>query len=69
MAPELIQGEKYDGKVDIWSLGIVTYELVNKKAPLSGSCDWPARQYRLKRTVKEHGFKYWSSKKYLGSYL
>ena len=34
----------------------------NQNPPLSGSCDWLARQYRLKRTVKEHEFKYWYSK-------
>ena len=27
MAPELIKGEKYNNKVDIWSLGCLIYEL------------------------------------------
>ena len=28
MSPELIMGGGYDVKVDIWGLGILTYELV-----------------------------------------
>ena len=27
MAPELIQGNEYDSKVDIWSLGIMSMEV------------------------------------------
>ena len=27
MAPEILKGEKYDNKVDIWSLGCIVYEL------------------------------------------
>ena len=27
MAPELISGEKYNNKIDIWALGCVIYEL------------------------------------------
>ena len=29
MAPELISGEKYNNKIDIWALGCVIYELFN----------------------------------------
>lgn len=27
MAPEMLMGEPYDKKVDMWSLGVVLYEL------------------------------------------
>lgn len=37
MAPEIIDGEGYDDKVDIWALGIVAYELAEGKVPVQGS--------------------------------
>ena len=33
MAPELIYGSNYNFKSDIWSLGVILYELVTKKHP------------------------------------
>lgn len=27
LSPELLQGEKYDEKVDLWAIGIMAYEL------------------------------------------
>lgn len=27
MSPELLQGERYDEKVDLWAVGVMTYEL------------------------------------------
>ena len=32
-APELINGEKYDTKCDVWSVGIMFYQMIFKKLP------------------------------------
>jgi len=33
MAPEIVNNEGYDYRVDIWALGILLYEMIHKKAP------------------------------------
>ena len=36
MAPEIYETENYDEKVDVWSLGILIYELLHGKSPFVG---------------------------------
>jgi serine/threonine protein kinase len=36
MAPEIIQEKPYDHKVDIWSIGIITYILLSGRPPFAG---------------------------------
>lgn len=36
MAPEIVAGEAYSNKVDIWAIGVLMYELAEKKLPFSG---------------------------------
>jgi len=33
MAPELVKHTKYSEKVDVWSLGVITYQLITGKTP------------------------------------
>ncbi|XP_012149617.1 serine/threonine-protein kinase Nek5 [Megachile rotundata] len=33
MAPEMLNGQSYDFKCDIWSMGIILYEMVTKRHP------------------------------------
>lgn len=33
VCPEIVNGDYYDEKVDIWSLGVLLYELAIGKAP------------------------------------
>jgi len=33
MAPELVNRQPYNEKVDVWSLGIITYQLLVGKTP------------------------------------
>ena len=39
MAPEILSGKEYDNKCDLWSLGVIIYQLYTKKPPYSGSFD------------------------------
>ena len=48
MAPELIQGRKYDFKVDIWSLGVTLIEMCELDPPL---IDEPALRALLLITI------------------
>jgi serine/threonine protein kinase len=36
VAPEIVRKEKYDAKCDIWSLGIVAYEMLAGEPPFDG---------------------------------
>jgi len=36
MAPELIERKRYSEKVDIWSLGVITYQLLSGVTPFDG---------------------------------
>ena len=36
-SPETVQNKPYSEKADIWSLGCIAFELMNLKAPFSGT--------------------------------
>ena len=39
MAPEILSLQKYDNKCDLWSLGVIIYQLYTKKPPYDGKFD------------------------------
>ena len=39
MAPEILSGEKYNDKCDLWFLGVIIYQLKTKKLPYVGKFD------------------------------
>jgi serine/threonine-protein kinase ULK/ATG1 len=37
MAPQLLKQQKYTTKCDIWSIGVIYYELLTKRLPWEGN--------------------------------
>lgn len=53
MSPQILKHEVYSTKCDIWSLGLIYYEMLFGKTP------WPARsQYELVKNITEMGLKF-----------
>ena len=44
MAPEIIEGKSYDNKCDLWSLGVIIYQLFFKKFPYNGETEYAVLQ-------------------------
>lgn len=52
MAPELVNRQPYNEKVDVWSLGVITYQLLSGKTPFESTSikkiDWNINNKNLK---------------------
>jgi len=56
IAPEMLSNEEYDHKVDIWSLGIVAYEMLVGELPFYGVDEKELEQNILSALLKLPGF-------------
>ena len=63
MAPEIIKKQKYDESIDIWSLGVLLYELVHSYSPFV-SDDLDARKIGYNIVEKDLKFKEGVSEEY-----
>lgn len=57
MSPELLKSESYNKKTDLWSLGVITYELIHHKNPFGN----PRNISQLLESIKKKNFYYKSS--------
>lgn len=39
VSPELLKGQQYDEKIDVWAVGILTYELLIGDIPFEIECE------------------------------
>ena len=63
MAPEIIKKQKYDESIDIWSLGVLLYELVHSYSPFFSE-DLDAKKIGKNITMNELKFKKGLSNEY-----
>uniref|UniRef100_A0A453DJ16 Protein kinase domain-containing protein n=2 Tax=Aegilops tauschii subsp. strangulata TaxID=200361 RepID=A0A453DJ16_AEGTS len=56
MAPEVMLFQKYDGKVDLWSIGAILFELLNGYPPFRGTSNVQVMHFHSP-TLFNHDFR------------
>jgi len=69
MAPEMLKSEDYNQSVDIWSLGVVAYQILTGKVPFSGSDQAEILNNIITKEIKYPGFLSASCKNFLHGIL
>lgn len=44
LAPEMCEGERYDASVDVWSIGVLLYEMLFGSPPFEESTEWHTKE-------------------------
>lgn len=51
MAPEMLKGQPYDFKCDVWNMGVILYEMTTKRLPFPGTVHYSRSPYETRLQI------------------
>jgi len=51
LSPEIVRGEAYDEKIDIWAVGVMTYELITGSIPFHIWCEEDVKKIVISKII------------------